>query len=191
MSSIHQINTNYIADQDRILLRIATLENEEFALWLTRRIAMQLVDALSTLTRQAQRSQTGVARPAQRVSGNVAGTVSSGSEGGASTSPAPSPSMQPSGDSRFSRPYEDRERVRPLGDEPLLIRGGELKVESDHIQVRFMIVEQRMLTLNLASEEASATLNLLLQTAARADWGLFDATAAGGADAAGSKGAYH
>lgn len=49
MSSIHQINTNYIADQDRILLRIATLENEEFALWLTRRIAMQLVDRKSVV----------------------------------------------------------------------------------------------------------------------------------------------
>lgn len=190
MSSIHQINTNYIADQDRILLRIATLENEEFALWLTRRIAMQLVDALSTLTRQAQRAQTAAAPPTQRVAGNVAGATSRGTDRGASTSSPPSPSMQPSGDSRFARPYEDRERVRPLGDEPLLIRGGELKIESDHIQVRFMIVDQRMLTLNLASDEASATLNLLLQTAARADWGLYDATAAA-ADAGGGKGAYH
>jgi len=174
MSTIHQINANYNAVQDRILLRIATQQNEEFGLWLTRRIAVQLVDALSTLTRPVPDS-------ASR-SSDAAGLSTTATTPGRGEEPAPEagPSaahgtvMRPPGQGRFARPYEERARVRPLGDEPVLIRGGELKLTGDLVQLKLLVVDERILTMSLARDEASAALSLLLQAGARAEWGLLE-----------------
>lgn len=43
---IHQLNIQYLADQDRVLARISTAEGQEFRLWFTRRLTVGLLPAL-------------------------------------------------------------------------------------------------------------------------------------------------
>lgn len=48
--SIRQINASYVADEDRVMLRLTTLTNEEYRLWLTRAVVgglMQQTEALA------------------------------------------------------------------------------------------------------------------------------------------------
>jgi hypothetical protein len=192
MSTIHQINANYHAVQDRVLLRIATLQNEEFELWLTRRIAVQLVDALSTLTRSAPYIEQPRSSDVSDVAG--AATTRGSAEDPVRTavpSGARGAAMQPPGRGRFAQPYEERPRIRPLGDEPVLIRGGELKLSGDLIQVKFLVVDERALTMSLARDEASAALSLLLQAGARAEWRLLETVSPGFDTGSADKDAYH
>lgn len=44
MESIKQINGNYLPQPDRVLLKISTLEDNEYAFFLTRRIACVLIE---------------------------------------------------------------------------------------------------------------------------------------------------
>ena len=46
---IHQLSVNYLAEQDRILVRINTAQAEEMRLWLTRRLMLRLWPVLSNL----------------------------------------------------------------------------------------------------------------------------------------------
>ncbi len=54
--NIHQVNVTYVGEQDRLLLRINSLEGEEFRAWLTRRLALKLLPHLGQ-TAQAQLQQ--------------------------------------------------------------------------------------------------------------------------------------
>ena len=46
---IHQLSVNYLAEQDRILMRVNTAASEEMRLWLTRRLMLGLWPLLSKL----------------------------------------------------------------------------------------------------------------------------------------------
>jgi len=46
---IHQLSVNYLAEQDRILMRVNTRDAEEMRLWLTRRLMLGLWPLLSKL----------------------------------------------------------------------------------------------------------------------------------------------
>jgi len=48
-NSLHQITMSYSAEEDRLLLRISTLEKAEFQFWLTRRFVSVLWPALLTV----------------------------------------------------------------------------------------------------------------------------------------------
>ena len=71
--SIRQINASYVADEDRVMLRLTTLANEEYRLWLTRAVVsglMQQTEALAvkklTLNHKVQHAQA-VAQLQQQV----------------------------------------------------------------------------------------------------------------------------
>jgi len=49
---LHQINMEYRAVEDRIVLRLNTTDQKEFRLWMTRRFARQLWDALMKIMAQ-------------------------------------------------------------------------------------------------------------------------------------------
>ena len=46
---IHQLSVNYLAEQDRILMRVNTAASEEMRLWLTRRLMLGLWPLLTKL----------------------------------------------------------------------------------------------------------------------------------------------
>jgi hypothetical protein len=47
--TIKQLNATYLVNEDRILLRINTLEEEEYRLWITRRVALFILAAATRL----------------------------------------------------------------------------------------------------------------------------------------------
>ena len=51
---IHQMSVSYLPEQDRILMRINTMEGEETRLWLTRRLMVGLWPLLSKLLTEHQ-----------------------------------------------------------------------------------------------------------------------------------------
>ena len=46
---IHQMSVSYLPEQDRILMRVNTVEGEEMRMWLTRRLMVGLWPLLSKL----------------------------------------------------------------------------------------------------------------------------------------------
>lgn len=154
MSSIHQINASYSAVQDRILLRIASREDEEFRLWITRRVARQLIEMMSAIGRGGPAAGPGAAATAPDRSGCTTASAPGRTEPG-----------------RFSQRYEERVRSLPMGEEPVLVQSGTIEPADGLLKVGLVMVDQRTLTMALGQEEARALVSLLLQTAARGDWG--------------------
>ena len=55
--NIHQLNVGYIADQDRMLVRVNTSTSQEFRLWFTRRLTIGLLPVLRKVSAdQVQRN---------------------------------------------------------------------------------------------------------------------------------------
>ena len=155
MSSIHQINASFSAVQDRILLRIASREDEEFRLWITRRVTRQLIEMMSAIGR-------GTAGAGPEPVAAASAAAGAGSEGTAPVRTDPG---------RFAQRYEERARQLPMGEEPVLVQSGQIEPEGNLLRVRLVMVDQRTLTMALGQDEARALVSLLLQTAARGDWG--------------------
>ena len=42
VTRLHQFNMEYVAEEDRLLLRVQTVDHNEFLVWLTRRYVKQL-----------------------------------------------------------------------------------------------------------------------------------------------------
>ena len=104
---IHQVSVNYQQEQDRILVRINTRQDEEIRLWLTRRLCVGWVpafrDALDRIDLAA--AQAGVA-PATSTEATQASAPEAASEGQAPD---------------FKTPFKAHAQTLPLGSKPLLV----------------------------------------------------------------------
>lgn len=61
---IHQLHVSYVNEQDRFLLRINTQDGDEMSAWLTRRLTLDLLPALTTKAAQQLRHHAGQTDPA-------------------------------------------------------------------------------------------------------------------------------
>ena len=61
--NIHQICVEHDPVEDRVLMRMNTHDKELIEIWLTRRIALQLMPALDQLNTELVAKQTGVNTP--------------------------------------------------------------------------------------------------------------------------------
>jgi hypothetical protein len=55
--NIHQVNVSYVGEQDRVLLRINSVGGEEFRIWLTRRMCLQLLPVLDKSSQHQLQAQ--------------------------------------------------------------------------------------------------------------------------------------
>ena len=100
---LHQLKVDYDAEQDRLLMLVATSESVELRLWLTRRFVKLLWPLLVKLAEDAS--------PRIRTQSNPeARKALLGFEHENAVSKAD-----------FSKPYDAGESSRPLGDTPLLL----------------------------------------------------------------------
>jgi len=100
---LHQLKIDYVAEQDRLLMQIATSENAELRLALTRRFVKLLWPLLVKLAQEAN--------PRIRTQANAeAREALLGMEHEQAVKRA-----------NFSKPFEAAERKKPLGEEPLLL----------------------------------------------------------------------
>jgi hypothetical protein len=106
---IHQLSVNYLAEQDRILVRINTASAEEMRLWFTRRLLLGLWPLLSKLmTRHLLKLE-------------AAGTSLETADEDLKKMLADFRKEEFLRDADFNTPYQEDQVALPLGDEPLLV----------------------------------------------------------------------
>ena len=106
---IHQLSVTYLAEQDRILVRINTASAEEMRLWLTRRLMLGLWPLLSKLlTKHLLKLE-------------AAGTSLDTADEDLKKMLADFRKEEFLRHADFETPYKDEQAVLPLGEEPLLV----------------------------------------------------------------------
>lgn len=106
---IHQLSVTYIAEQDRILMRVNTAAAEEMRLWLTRRLMLGLWPLLSNLlTKHLLKLE-------------AAGTSLDTADEDLKKMLADFRKEEFLKQADFETPYQENQPQMPLGDEPLLI----------------------------------------------------------------------
>ena len=106
---IHQLSVSYLAEQDRILVRINTSASEEMRVWLTRRLLLGLWPLLSKLlTKHLLKLE-------------AAGTSLETADDGLKKMLADFRKEEFLRQADFDTPYQESQATLPLGDEPLLV----------------------------------------------------------------------
>lgn len=106
---IHQLSVTYLAEQDRILVRVNTAASEEMRLWLTRRLLLGLWPLLSKLTTR------------HLLKLEAAGTSLDTADEDLKKMLADFRKEEFLRDADFETPYQEDQLALPLGDEPLLV----------------------------------------------------------------------
>ena len=106
---IHQLSVNYLAEQDRILMRVNTRAAEEMRLWLTRRLMLGLWPLLSKLlTKHLLKLE-------------AAGTSLDTADDDLKKMLADFRKEEFLRHADFETPYKEDQVLLPLGDAPLLV----------------------------------------------------------------------
>src|SRR3954470_9345338 len=107
---IHQMSVSYLPEQDRILMRVNTVEGEEMRMWLTRRLMVGLWPLLSKLLTE------------HLLKLESAGASLSGANPELKKMLAEFRKEEFLQHADFDTPYkEGQQQQRPLGEEPLLV----------------------------------------------------------------------
>jgi len=106
---IHQLSVTYVAEQDRILMRVNTAAAEEMRLWLTRRLMLGLWPLLSKLlTKHLLKLE-------------AAGTSLESADEDLKKMLTEFRKEEFLKQADFETPYQEHQRQTPLAEEPLLI----------------------------------------------------------------------
>lgn len=106
---IHQLSVNYLAEQDRIFVRVNTSASEELRLWLTRRLMMGLWPLLSRLLTE------------HLLTLEAAGTSLKAGDEDLKKMLADFRKEQFLQEADFDTPYDESHAVFPMGAEPILV----------------------------------------------------------------------
>lgn len=158
--NIHQLSVSYEERQDRILLRLNTLDKQEFRFWLTRRMCLRLMPAIDQSVVRMEASQPGVAAPDPSAKKML-------------TEIKREAFLQKAD---FATPFEAKAEQRPLGEEPMLITdvqlsllaGGGLLVT---FQEKNIDAPVKSCQLNLQASLVHGLVHLIQQALAKAEWG--------------------
>ena len=151
---LHQITFQYDGVEDRLLLRINTLEKIEFRLWITRRVAKRLWDSL--LGKLEQEAGTRAALPPKAKQAVLSMQHQEAVQSG-----------------EFSKTHEEGGQTHPLNKAPLLVAGLEWGAWKDRMgPLTFHTKDGKDFRLNLNEEMLHGLCHLLTSAALRADWRL-------------------
>lgn len=155
---IHQVSVDFVAEEDRLRLRIATSEGAELRFWLTRRYLRLLWPALRGL---AELANPLVQQSPERVSPEARKALVEMEHAEAVKQ------------ADFSKPFAPTGAEMPLGDAPLLLARVQGGRGADGRPLLAMHTQQgRGLTLNLDALLIHSLMKLLHQAAAQAQWDL-------------------
>lgn len=151
---LHQINIEYQPEQDRLMLRISSGNNEEVLLWLTRRCVKLLWPVLVNLARTAP-------------------DIVTQSHPEAKDALLGMRHEEALAKSDFSKPYQTGGRAHPLGEAPILVARIQSK-RNDNGSSVLTLLPAKGQGINLALDEALLhSLCKLLQTVlGRTEWEL-------------------
>jgi len=159
---IHQVSVDYQHEQDRILVRINTRQDQEIRLWLTRRLCSGWVPVL-------RQSISALGRPlhTDRVD-QPAPEASTGAD---------RPVHGTTGDADFTTPYKAQPAQWPLGSEPLLITTVRMTPQAEQrLELAFeeslsgQESRARGFQVSLEPKLLNGLMHLLDQALAHAEW---------------------
>ena len=150
---LHQIKIDYVSEQDRLLMQLATSDALEVRMWMTRRFVKVLWPLLIKLAEEASPRIRTQPDPEAR-------KALLGIEHEQAVSKA-----------NFSQPYDDSIRATPLGAEPLLLA----RIQTGHDPsgqpvVALHPVEGQGVTLTFDSVLLHSVCRLLQAAVTKSDW---------------------
>lgn len=143
---LHQMNIAYVPKEDRLLLRVSTLQGDEFRLWLTRRYTVLLFGVLNKYMDKS---------------------------GGAPTVAANEQTRQMFKEGAMEKKYEEDVKNFPLGETGILafkINAG--NTEDGNLQLEIAPEEGQGITVNLNDSLMYMFSNLLTQGVEQAGWNI-------------------
>lgn len=165
---IHQLSFSHDREQDRILVRINSIEGDEFRLWLTRRLSIQLLPLLDKVLAE-QLAKSGAPGVSHLI----------GADDDTKRMMTEFQSSNAIKDADFSTPYDSAARNLPLGAAPLLVTEVGFKpLRPELLEVVFTEgvkaapgSEPRQLRLNLDMKLSHSFGHMLRGCFAKAQWG--------------------
>lgn len=158
--NIHQLNVQYDERQDRLLVRVKTVQEQEVRLWLTRRIGIRLVEPLMTTV-----SRIEALDPAVTVADEESRKI---------LVHLKQEEFKQKAD--LQTPYCSSTKPAPLGELPMLVTEVTIHLHSNGL-TQLVIKdggdegqEARICTLNLQSFMVHGLLHLLQQAVHRSQW---------------------
>lgn len=158
--NIHQLSVHHDDRQDRLLLRLKTLDLQEWRFWLTRRMTLRLVPVIEKSAVRLETAKPGVAVP-----------------------DVPSQQMLTEfkrdaflQKADFATPFENQTTSLPLGQEPLLVTDAQLNVQANgalDITLEDKTNPDHIKTcrLQLQVNLVHGLVHLIQQAAEKAEWG--------------------
>lgn len=153
---IRQFNVTYVAAEDRILLRLNTSTQEEFRIWLTRRIVRKLARELGG----AERRLLGLENPD---SGFLAPGARAIQEFRREASTA---------NVDFGERFEDGTAGFPFGSAPILAMDCDIRLQEKFAAIALVLNNNRNLNFTLDARGVHGTLAMLQRAVAHSDWDL-------------------
>lgn len=145
--NIQQVNISYIADEDRLLLRLKAGEQDEFRFWLTRACLRNFLPQSNAWLAAAD------SQPGAEAMQNALKRESAAAAADFSSQFAPGQNF-------------------PLGETPLLVIGMQLNANNRDACMRLLLSEQRLITLNLDETAMASVQRLLREIIVSAGWEL-------------------
>ena len=160
--NIHQVNVSYVGEQDRVLLRINSVGGDEFRIWLTRRMCLQLLPVLDKSSQSQLQAQLPPPNPSAPLPQQREQLLQNFQKEAAAYG----------GD--YKTPYKDQPAALPLGEEPLLVTELNLTPLKDG-KLQMGLLErlpQRKRDMQMAMDLTltQGLLRLLHQAIASSDW---------------------
>jgi hypothetical protein len=163
---IHQLSVTYLAEQDRILVRINTSASKEMRLWLTRRLMVGLWPLLSTLLTQ------------HLLKLEAAGRTLDSADPGLRKMLADFRKEEFLKNADFDTPYKENQPLLAQGEEPLLVTDVDASPLPDgRLRLSFnehrkeVAGEPRSFQMQMQPKLMQGLMHLLEQALARAQWG--------------------
>ena len=147
--SVTQFNATYVAEEDRVLFKFNTSEQQEFRLWFTR----ALVRDLLSISTQASVVVLSRAHPPEQARAITEFNQQAKAQDPQFTTYVPAPNL-------------------PLGPQALLVNKAQVKVNEGQMALELFLPQGQLMTVRV-NEDMLGQLHLILQTVARhANWGL-------------------
>lgn len=156
---VKQFNASYNKQEDRMVFRFNTHDDQEFVLWLTRFITQAMITAVDELLQK---------KFEQKHNPQIAEVIKEFQREGIEKTTKTNETY--SGATHF-----------PLGQEPLLVTALSFTLANDVFMLDLRLLDQKKISIQLPVPATQKMIVLLKKLAAQAHWGLEELTAAVGA----------
>ena len=158
---IKQFNGEWVPQEDRVLFRFNTHDNEEFSIWLTRHILHALLQGTQQLSAKRLENQHTTPEVAQAVQAFQQEVMAQNMD--------------------FGQTFQSGEK-KPLGEQAHLVKGLVIQQSEEQTSIEFQMVNGLSLNMGLPNQVLQQMLILLTKLQETANWGTPSSTISIAAD---------